>query len=199
MSVKNLKTISIRGKQYVEVKERISYLANQDEFDYSIQTNYQYYPERKMWVVRAKLILYKNDQKFIYTGLAQEIESEDYRQVNYASALENAETSAVGRACAMAGIGVIDNIASADEIQKATNRQPINNTAPANNIAPANPTPPTPVPVAPEDERPWLSDKQCEQAVDKIRAGNKDIYQKTLEVFKVNKKHREALEQALKA
>src|SRR5690242_19238555 len=107
MSVKNLRTISIKGKQYVEVKERILFLANQDEFDYSIVTDYEYYADRKMWVVRAKLILYKDDKKFIYTGLAQETESEDYRHVNYASALENAETSAVGRACAMAGIGVI--------------------------------------------------------------------------------------------
>lgn len=184
MSVKNLKTISIKGKQYVEVKERILFLANRDEFDYSITTDYEYYADRKMWVVRAKLILYREDKKFVYTGLAQEIESDDYRQVNHASALENAETSAVGRACAMAGIGVIDNIASADEIQKASNRNPAGS-------APAAP--------AVEDERPWLSDKQCDQAVEKIKAGNRDIYQKTLEVFKVNKKHREALEQAVKS
>jgi hypothetical protein len=193
MSVKNLKTISIKGKQYVEVKERILYLASQDEFDYSITTDYQYYAERKMWVVRAKLILYKDGKKFVYTGLAQEIESEDYKQVNYASALENAETSAVGRACAMAGIGVIDSMASADEMQKASNR-----TASATNTQTAATLVPASAP-APEDERPWLSDRQCEQAVEKIKAGNKDIYQKTLEVFKVNKKHREALEIALKS
>jgi hypothetical protein len=42
--------------------------------------------------------------------------------VNKTSALENAETSAVGRACAFAGIGVIDSIASADEVHKAINR-----------------------------------------------------------------------------
>ncbi|QHT70200.1 hypothetical protein GXP67_27920 [Rhodocytophaga rosea] len=193
MSVKNLKTISIKGKQYVEVKERILFLSSQDEFDYSITTDYQYYAERKMWVVRAKLILYKDGKKFVYTGLAQEVESEDYRQVNHTSALENAETSAVGRACAMAGIGVIDSMASADEMQKASNR-----TASATNTQTAA----APVPVAapaPEDERPWLSDRQCEQAVEKIKSGNKDIYQKTLEVFKVNKKHREALEVALKS
>jgi hypothetical protein len=188
MSVKNLKTISIKGKQYVEVKERLLFLANQEEFDYSVITDYEYYPERKMWVVRAKLVLYKDGKKFIYTGLAQEVESDDYRQVNHASALENAETSAVGRACAMAGIGVINNIASADEIQKATNRQPMQATpAPAANSTTV------------DDQRPVLSDRQCEQAVEKIKAGNKDIYQKTLDVFKVNVKHREALEQALKS
>jgi tetrahydromethanopterin S-methyltransferase subunit D len=34
--------------------------------------------------------------------------------------LENAETSAVGRALAFMGIGVIDSIASVDEINKTT-------------------------------------------------------------------------------
>ena len=36
--------------------------------------------------------------------------------------MENAETSAVGRALAMMGIGVIDSIASVDELNKAKNR-----------------------------------------------------------------------------
>lgn len=117
MMNKKLKTINIRGKKYVEVKERILYLANEIK-DYSIETEYEYFEERKMWVVKAILKLKGN----LYTGLAQEVESSNPKQVNFASALENAETSAVGRACAMAGIGVIDSIASVDEITKARNR-----------------------------------------------------------------------------
>jgi hypothetical protein len=180
MPTKNLPSISIKGKQYVEVKERILYLANQTEFDYSIQTEYQYFEERRIWVVKAVLTIFKDDKQFIYTGHAQELESDDYRQVNYASALENAETSAVGRACAMAGIGVIDSIASADEMHKSANRQASEN------------------PAAPADDKPWLSDKQCEQAVEKIKAGQKEIYTKTLDAFKVNKRHREELAQAMR-
>ena len=121
MGTKSLKekAIKIKGKDYVQVKDRIVYLSEEVQ-DYSIDTDYQYFPDHKMWVVKAKL----TTPKGTYTGLAQEIESDNYKEVNYSSALENAETSAVGRACAMAGIGVLDSIASIDEINKATNRQP---------------------------------------------------------------------------
>ena len=56
-----------------------------------------------------------DDKKFI--GHAQEIIGSS--QVNITSALENAETSAVGRALAFAGLAVNGSIASADEINKA--------------------------------------------------------------------------------
>jgi len=111
------KAIKIQGKDYVQVKDRVLYLAEQIK-DYSIETDYIYYPEQKMWVVKAKLTIGSNT----YTGLGQEVESENYKDVNFSSALENCETSAVGRACAMAGIGVIDSIASSDEMNKASNR-----------------------------------------------------------------------------
>lgn len=115
---KKLKTVSIKWKPYVEVKERI--LALSENTNYSIETEYNYFSERKMWVVKAKLTLI--DTWEVYNWLAQEIESDDYKQVNHTSALENAETSAVWRACAFAWIGIIDWIASADEVNKAINR-----------------------------------------------------------------------------
>ena len=115
-----MQTVNIKGKPYVTVNERLKYIAS--NFPYEIQTDYQYYPDRKMWVVKATLTLVKDGQDFHYTGLAQEVESENYRDVNFTSALENAETSAVGRACAMAGIGIDASIASADEVNKAINR-----------------------------------------------------------------------------
>ena len=73
-----------------------------------------------MWVVKATLTMVDSMESF--TGLAQECEDDTSSMVNKTSALENAETSAVGRACAFAGIGVIDSIASADEVHKAINR-----------------------------------------------------------------------------
>jgi hypothetical protein len=75
-----------------------------------------------MWVVKATLTIANGSIISSYTGLAQEIESSNYKDVNHTSALENAETSAVGRACAMAGIGIDGGIASAEEVQKAINR-----------------------------------------------------------------------------
>jgi len=116
--MKKLKTISIKGKPYTTVAERIKYLSEEKE-DYNISSEYEYYPERKMWVVKARLAF---DGGRFYDGLAQEVESDDYKQVNHASALENAQTSAVGRACAMAGIGITDSMASVDEINKAQSR-----------------------------------------------------------------------------
>jgi hypothetical protein len=56
-----------------------------------------------------------------YTGYSQEV-NDGTNFVNKTSMIENAETSAVGRALAMMGIGVIDSIASVDEMKKATNR-----------------------------------------------------------------------------
>lgn len=148
---KKFKTTNIKGKSYVEVKERLLYLANDFNGDYSINTEYTYYPERKMWVVKATLTLMQNGTSVSYTGLAQEIESDDLKKVNSTSALENAETSAVGRACAMAGIGILDAIASADEVVKAQNR-----TA----------APPSPVEDKPKFER--ASHKQKEEIIELV-------------------------------
>ena len=110
------KAIKFKGSDYVQVKDRVLYLADKYEWKYSIETDYQYYEESKMWVVKAKLTIWN----CVYNWLAQELEWSSF--INKTSALENAETSAVGRACAMAWIGVIDSIASIDEINKAENR-----------------------------------------------------------------------------
>ena len=111
------KAIKFKGKDYVQVKDRILYLADNYEGQYCIETSYNYFAEEKMRVVRATLTIGTSR----FTGLAQEIEGSTF--VNETSALENAETSAVGRACAMAGIWVLDGIASIDELNKAENRQ----------------------------------------------------------------------------
>jgi len=124
------KTVATKGgKQYVEVKDRLLYLAHHFEGEYSIETDYRYFASRKMWVVKATVSLTQNGVTNTYTGLAQELESEKYGTVNNTSALENAETSAVGRALAMAGIGIESGIASADEVRKAESRAERNKAA----------------------------------------------------------------------
>jgi hypothetical protein len=74
----------------VEVKERILALVDSG-LPYAINTEYQYFAERKMWVVKATLTMVDTMESF--TGLAQEIEGSS--NINATSALENAETSAV--------------------------------------------------------------------------------------------------------
>ena len=117
------KAISIKGKPYVQVKDRILYLA--DNKDYEILTDIiEHDQETGMWVVKATINIYADGEtKRSFTGHGQELESDRTSMVNKTSALENAETSAVGRACAMAGIGVIESIASAEEVNKALNRE----------------------------------------------------------------------------
>lgn len=115
-----MKTIQIKGKDYVTVNERIKFIA--DNFQYSVDSNYEYFPEQKMWVVKATLSLIKDGVTYNYVGLAQEVESSNYKDVNHTSALENAQTSAIGRCAAFASIGIDGGIASADEVQKAINR-----------------------------------------------------------------------------
>jgi hypothetical protein len=118
-----MKAVSIKGKQYIPVSERLKFLS--DNFNYSIQSSYEYFPERKMWVVKAILRIEKGEDSYTYTGLAQEIESSNYKDVNHTSALENAQTSAIGRCCAFAGIGIDGGIASADEVKKAIVRSEV--------------------------------------------------------------------------
>lgn len=57
----------------------------------------------------------------ISTGTAQE--SQDANMINKTSYIENCETSAIGRALGMAGIGIDGGIASADEMQNALKQQ----------------------------------------------------------------------------
>ena len=112
---KALPTVEINGSKYSKIAERIKFLA--DEHQYSITTDVEFLPELNSWKAKAVLTIQENDDVFTYTGHAiEEIGSND---INSTSALENAETSAVGRACGNAGIGLTDNFASADEMNGA--------------------------------------------------------------------------------
>jgi hypothetical protein len=109
-----LPTVKISGRDYVLVKDRI--LAFNELYPTgSITTELVSY-ENKQVIIKATVKPEKESDR-IFTGYSQAIEGEGY--INKTSALENCETSAVGRALAMMGIGVIDSVASVDEINKA--------------------------------------------------------------------------------
>ncbi len=110
------KAIKIKGKDYVLVSDRI--LAFNEMYEKAdIKTSYEYLPELSMFIVKAEITC----DKGTFTGLSQAVVGDGY--INKTSALENAETSAVGRALGMMGIGVLDSVASADEINKASNNE----------------------------------------------------------------------------
>jgi hypothetical protein len=108
------KAISIKGKSYVQVKDRIIFF-NENYPNGSIQT--------KMWSrgdiirVKAYVIPDVSNEHRVFNGFSESVRGGE--GVDKTSAIENCETSAVGRALAMMGIGVLDSVASADELRKA--------------------------------------------------------------------------------
>lgn len=108
------KAIDFKGKKYVLVSDRVLYF-NETYKDGSITTELVSEPKDDLVVVKA---IVKPNDKQTFTGYSQATWGEGY--INKTSALENAETSAVGRALAFMGIGVIESIASADEINKTS-------------------------------------------------------------------------------
>lgn len=110
------KAIDIHGKDYVLVSDRIIYF-NETYKNGCIKTALVSSPEAEMVVIKAQVVPDIATPDRYFTGYSQATWGEG--MVNKTSALENAETSAVGRALAMLGIGVIDSVASVDEMHKA--------------------------------------------------------------------------------
>ena len=109
--------ITIKGKKYVQVADRIVYF-NENYESGCINTEILTTLDSVRVVIRATVIPdFENvERKFVAHSQAKWGEG----FINKTSAIENAETSAVGRALAMMGIGVIESIASVDEIHKAS-------------------------------------------------------------------------------
>ena len=115
------KAVDIKGKEYILVRDRVLYFNEQYANGY-ITTELLSQPLDGTIVIKALVYPDVGSGK-CFTGHAQEVIGDGY--INKTSAMENAETSAVGRALAMMGIGVLDSIASVDEINKAKNRETI--------------------------------------------------------------------------
>lgn len=115
------KAIDIRGKKYVQVSSRVIFF-NETYPKGSIHTEW-ISSEPEMVVIKATV--YPDGHGLgtrSFTAYSQATWGDG--MVNKTAALENAETSAVGRALGFMGIGVIDSIASIDEINKAQTQTP---------------------------------------------------------------------------
>ena len=113
------KTTNIRGKQYVEVNERIKFFRQEDEYkNWTISTEFTAL-DSEMCV--CKCVIADPSQRVVATGHAHEERSSSH--INKTSYVENCETSAIGRALAMMGIGIDTSIASANEVQDAIAKQ----------------------------------------------------------------------------
>ena len=108
--------VQIHNKEYFTVAERIASLREKHGTEYAVETQLIAQDEEK--VIMKALIM--DGERLISTGYAEEIRGSS--NINQTSALENAETSAVGRALAFFGLAGTE-IASADEVAAAIKQQ----------------------------------------------------------------------------
>lgn len=109
------KAVDIKGKKYVLVSDRVLFF-NEEYPHGSIESEYTL--DGETYHFRAVVTPNIETPLRRFVGHSQATIGEG--MVNKTAAMENAETSAVGRALAMMGIGVIESIASVDEMHKAT-------------------------------------------------------------------------------
>ena len=108
--------INIHGKVYETVALRLKKFWEQYP-EYSIQTVLIQADDNRV-VMKATIL--DDSHKLVSTGHAEEFRNRG--QINRTSALENCETSAVGRALAFLGLGGTE-IRSAEEMQNAVMQQ----------------------------------------------------------------------------
>ena len=117
-----IKKTSIKGKEYAEVNERIK--AFRQLFPNGTITTEIVdiiRDEKGKGVVIIKATALNEQGAILGTGHAYEKEGSSF--INSTSYIENAETSAVGRALGMIGIGIDTSIASYEEVANAVEQQ----------------------------------------------------------------------------
>ena len=114
-----MNTIDIHGKPYVMVKDRVIHF-NKEYPNGCIRSKLVKQIDNIV-IFEATVIPDIEKLERYFTGHAEEEIGSS--QINKTSALENCETSAIGRALAMMGIGVDESFASGDEVANAVFQQ----------------------------------------------------------------------------
>lgn len=119
----SLLTTDIKGKDYVQVNERIK--AFRMLYPEGCIRTTMLFNENGVCIFRAEVYAEDVDEGIrpfiLATGHAYEKESSSF--INKTSYIENCETSAVGRALGFLGIGIDTSIASAEEVGNAIEQQ----------------------------------------------------------------------------
>lgn len=108
-----LPTVDVKNKDYVMVQNRVTAFRSicpSGGIDTTILSM-----ENGIVTIQAKI--YDENDHLLASGTAQEKESSSF--INKTSYVENCETSAVGRALGMLGIGIDASMASAEEVANA--------------------------------------------------------------------------------
>ena len=115
--------IDVKGRNYADVPQRIKAFRKlfPDGFIKSEIVNLA----DGVVVIKAEAGFYDADGKetVLGTGLAYEKEGSSF--INKTSYIENCETSAVGRALGMIGLGIDTSVASYEEVANAINQQEV--------------------------------------------------------------------------
>lgn len=114
-----MKTINIKGKEYIPVNERLLHFRSNDDY--------------KMWQIHEEVVSVNDnegifkvticDNNGVVIASAHSQEYRDSSYINKTSFLENGFTSALGRALGYLGIGIDVSIASANEVDNAVSNQ----------------------------------------------------------------------------
>lgn len=115
--MKDTGIVNIHGKEYKTVAKRVDEFRKEHGTKLAIITSIVSIDE-KMVVMKAEIS--DENMRVIATGFAEE--NRQASQINRTSALENCETSAIGRALANFGLGG-GEYASADEVANAISQQ----------------------------------------------------------------------------
>ena len=114
-----MNTIDIHGKPYVMVKDRVIHFNN--EYPNGCIRSKLVDRIDSVVIFEATVIPDVDKPERFFNGHAEEEMGSS--QINQTSALENCETSAIGRVLAMMGIGVNESFASGDEVANAVYQQ----------------------------------------------------------------------------
>ncbi len=114
--LRSMDKIDIRGKQYASVASRVeAFRANFPSA--TIETVLVHDDEQRV-VIQARITI---DGALVATGYAEEFRSEGW--INSSSAMENAETSAIGRSLSACGLSGSEHYASSNEVNSAVSQQ----------------------------------------------------------------------------
>lgn len=112
-----MKSVSIQGKPYITVNERLKEF-RENYGGYSLVTDLVEVNERHA-LIKASIL--DKEGRVIAQGTAFEVAGSSF--INKGSFVENAETSAWGRALGNFGIGIDTSVATADEVANAVLNQ----------------------------------------------------------------------------
>lgn len=159
-----MKTINIKGKEYVQVNERIGYFHSQKKYDKwgieTIKIKDEVCQIKKDRLVQFRAVIFDENKMIRATGHAEEYMGSSY--INKTSFIENCETSAIGRALGLLGIGIDTSIASADEVSTAIANQS-------------------------KDDTPWLKETELKALIEK---GTKAQAEKVLAAYKMKTEYK---------